>query len=129
QVGICLMPFDWTEYARLAEELRARDDEASSRTAISRAYYSVYHQARSYILDEGLPLSKYDSSHKADWNRYRDLGGSCRAVGITGDRLHDNRTQADYDNKIRNVRQLVDETFRMAANILVYLEQCKTSRR
>ena len=52
------MPFDWTEYARLAEELGTRADEASLRTAISRAYYSVYHQARDYLLGEGIPLSK-----------------------------------------------------------------------
>ena len=48
------MPFDWTEYARLAEELGTRPDEASLRTAISRAYYSVYHQARDYLLAEGI---------------------------------------------------------------------------
>ena len=29
------MAFDWNDYARLAEELRTRKDEASLRTAIS----------------------------------------------------------------------------------------------
>ena len=122
------MPFDWTEYARLAEELRARGDEASARTAISRAYYSVYHQARNYLLAEGFPLSRSDSSHKVVWNRYKDLGGSCRAVGVNGDRLNDNRTQADYESQISDVNRLVEETFRIADNVLVYLEQCKSSR-
>src|SRR5438552_14010258 len=51
------MAFDWNDYARLAEELPTRKDEASLRTAISRFYYSVYHQARDYLLDKGVPLS------------------------------------------------------------------------
>jgi len=122
------MPFDWTEYARLAEELGTRADEASLRTAISRTYYSVYHQARDYLLAEGIPLSKSDSSHKVVWNGYKGIGGSCRAVGVNGDRLNDNRTRADYENEVRNIASLVEETFRMAQNILVYLEQCKSSR-
>jgi hypothetical protein len=39
------MPFDWNDFLTLAEELAARDDQASKRTAISRAYYSVFHAA------------------------------------------------------------------------------------
>ena len=123
------MPFDWTEYARLAGELRTRGDEASLRTAISRAYYSVYHQARDYLLAEGIQLSKYDSSHKVVWNGYTRIGGtSCRAVGLNGERLNDNRTRADYDDEVRNIESLVEETLSVAEKILVYLEQCKRSR-
>lgn len=122
------MPFDWSDYARLAEELKTRGDEASLRTAISRAYYSVYHQARDYLLAQGIQLSRTDSSHKVVWNGYKVLGGSCRAVGVNGERLNDNRTQADYDNEVRNIERLVEETFRTAEYILVYLEQCKSSR-
>lgn len=123
------MPFDWTEYTRLAEELRTRGDEASLRSAISRAYYSVYHQARDYLLAEGIQLSKTDSSHKVVWNRYKGIGGaSCRAVGLNGERLNDNRTQADYETELRNVESLVEETFKVAQFVLVYLDQCKSSR-
>jgi uncharacterized protein (UPF0332 family) len=123
------MPFDWTEYARLAEELRTGGDEASLRTAISRMYYSVFHQARDYLLSEGIQLSRADSSHKVVWNGYKNLGGSCRAVGLNGERLNDNRTRADYENPLKSIEKLVEETFRMAENIRVYLEQCKSSRR
>ena len=123
------MPFDWTEYGRLAEDLRTRGDEASLRSAVSRAYYSVYHQARNYLLAEGIELSKTDSSHKVVWNRYKGIGGtSCRAVGVNGERLNDNRTQADYENELRNIESLVEETFEIAQFVLVYLEQCKSSR-
>ena len=122
------MSFDWNEYAALAEELSKRDNEASLRTAISRIYYSTYHAARDYLLEEGIPLSTSDSSHKIVWNGYKDMGGSCRSVGVNGDRLCDNRKKADYDRAVDDINQLVKESFMMARNILVYLEQCKASR-
>lgn len=123
------MRFDWNEYATLAEELSKRDNEASLRTAISRIYYSTYHEARDYLLAEGIQLSTMsDSSHKIVWNEYRNLGGSCRSVGVNGQRLFDNRKKADYDSEVENISQLVKESFIMARYILVYLEQCKASR-
>jgi uncharacterized protein (UPF0332 family) len=122
------MPFDWKEYATLAEELRARDDEASLRTAISRIYYSTYHNAKDYLEEEGIPLSIADSSHKVVWNGYKNFGGSCRAVGINGDRLFDNRKKADYDDEVADIKQLMNESFIIAGNILAYLNQCKASR-
>ncbi len=124
------MSFDWTDYARLAEELRTRHDEASLRSAISRAYYSVFHEARDFLTAEGIHLSKADSSHKAVWNQYENLGGrSCRAVGLNGKRLNDNRTRADYDNPLDRIEHLVEETFKVAQDVRYYLEQCKSSRR
>jgi hypothetical protein len=39
------MPFDWFEYLQLADELGERAEEGALRSAISRAYYYVYHQA------------------------------------------------------------------------------------
>jgi len=119
------MPFDWSDYARLAEELRAREDEASLRTAISRLYYSVYHRARDYLLDQGIPLSTTDSSHKVVWKTYLRMGGSCGAVGRSGERIHDNRRKADYDKSVSDINQLVGATFIFARNALTYLEQCQ----
>ena len=122
------MLFDWNEYATLAEELSKRDNEASLRTAISRIYYSTYHEAKAYLLDEGVPLSTSDSSHKIVWNGYKNMGRSCRSVGMNGERLFDNRKKADYDDEVENISRLVEESFILARNILVYLEQCKASR-
>jgi uncharacterized protein (UPF0332 family) len=122
------MHFDWTEYARLSEELSKRDDEASQRTAISRLYYSIYHQARDYLREEGIPLSTGDSSHKIVWNGYRNMGKSCKAVGVNGDRMHDYRRKADYEGEVQDLVELVQSSFIIARNILAYLEQCKRSR-
>ena len=122
------MPFDWTEYSKLAEELRKQDNEASLRTAISRIYYSIYHEARNYLKNEGIPLSTSDSSHKVVWNGYKEMGKTCRSVGINGERLLDNRRKADYESEIDDISRLVDESFMTSRNILVYLEQCRASR-
>ena|SRR5450432_3037603 len=122
------MGFDWNEYVTLAEELSTRDDEASLRTAISRVYYSIYHQARDFLLAEGISLSTNDSSHKVVWNEYKGRGKSCRPVGMDGDCLHDNRKKADYDKELDNINQLVQDTFLVAKNMREYLRQCKASR-
>jgi len=119
------MPFDWNDYARLADELSKREDEASLRTAISRLYYSVYHQARDYLLVKNVPLSTTDSSHKVVWKTYLRMGGSCGAVGRSGERIQDNRRTADYDTNVSDIRQLVRSTFALSRNLLTYLEQCQ----
>ena len=123
------MAFDWNDYARLAEELPTRKDDASLRTAISRFYHSVYHQARDYLLDKGVPLSTTNSSHKIVWKEYQRMGGSCRAVGINGDRMHKNRRVADYERSITDINHLVDATFDIGRNLLAYLEQCQKRER
>jgi len=43
------MTFDWTEYLKLANELAKRNDEASLRSSISRAYYGVFCIARNIL--------------------------------------------------------------------------------
>ena len=58
-------PFSWSEYLRLAQDLGKRSDEASLRSAISRAYYYVYHlgldRARSnnFTFSEGGCMYSY----------------------------------------------------------------------
>jgi uncharacterized protein (UPF0332 family) len=50
------MPFDWNDYLTIAKEFKTRTDgqtpsnlnEAMQRTAVSRAYYSMFHLALEY---------------------------------------------------------------------------------
>ena len=43
------MPFDWTDYITFSEDLlNSRSDEASLRSAISRAYYGAFGKIRPY---------------------------------------------------------------------------------
>ena len=53
------MPFDWSEFLTLADELGKRADEASLRSALSRAYYYVYHLALRRAQDNNFGASGY----------------------------------------------------------------------
>jgi hypothetical protein len=91
-------PFDWSEYLRLAEELAARQDEASIRSALSRAYYYVYHLALERAQDNGFTtLPGEGGSHKQLWRNY---SGSpvpeCQTLAEIAARLKEKRERADY---------------------------------
>jgi hypothetical protein len=46
------LAFDWREFLDLARELSDRTDEASQRTAISRAYFAALGAARGMLSSE-----------------------------------------------------------------------------
>lgn len=117
------MSFDWNKFRELAEELRQRDDEAAQRTAISRIYYAVYWRARNLLQDEGFVFRHYDSSHRQIWEAYNNKGLTYRAISVSGSKLHQSRVQADYFAEIKNVKTLVQESFKLAENISNYLQQ------
>ena len=94
------MPFDWLEYLRLAQALALKGDEASKRTAISRAYYFVYHLANDRAVancgarPQGIP------THAWCWERFINTpDAACNALGHAGDRLKRLRNVADYDGR------------------------------
>jgi hypothetical protein len=92
------MPFDWSRYLTLAEELvRRGNDDACLRSGISRAYYAVFGRARELLRDEGVELPGREV-HSAVWLTY--LGAPYRQrrnIGIIGDRLRRLRMRADYE--------------------------------
>lgn len=105
------MPFDWNEFLTLAEVLAASDDEASKRTALSRAYYCVFNLA--FARAEKTVGSKpWDvPNHKWCWDQYvstPDL--NCKRLGNSGERLKRIRVKADY--KAAEIRRLDDEVQR-----------------
>jgi hypothetical protein len=93
------MPFDWNDFLTLASVLAPQPNEASKRTAISRAYYCVfnlaYARAESKVggRPQGVP------SHSWCWDQYkRTPDAACAQLGNTGDRLKRMRTLADYNS-------------------------------
>jgi uncharacterized protein (UPF0332 family) len=92
------MPFEWPEFLTLAEGLSKRNDEAALRTAVSRAYYYVYHLGRQRILDNGFHFNKGADTHKQVWEKFAaDVDFRCRKLNSLAKMLHDKRKQADYD--------------------------------
>jgi hypothetical protein len=94
------MPFDWSEYLQLAEELGRRPDEGSLRSAISRAYYYVYHLALDRAeANRFKPLSG-ESTHTQLWRCYSDSPEpECMRLGQLALRLKERRERADYKSR------------------------------
>jgi hypothetical protein len=92
------MAFDWNEFLSLAEELAQNDDEASHRTAISRAYYAIFNLACDRAKRNCGPMPQgVGGSHVWCWLQY-DRGADPDSVRLAeaGRRLKDRRVSADY---------------------------------
>jgi hypothetical protein len=82
---------------RLAEELAARPDEASQRTAISRAYYFVFNLAFARAESTAGHCPVNEGRHAWCWNKYMQSPDSdCKQLGSDGDRMKRRRADADY---------------------------------
>ena len=94
------MSFDWTGYLDLARELAsATGQEARLRTAISRAYYAAFHQARIHLEREGVAMHHNGSDHGRVKRAFRDNPDPTRGwIGATLERLLEDRNQSDYDD-------------------------------
>lgn len=93
------MPFDWTDFLILAEKLLQSDGEAEQRSAISRAYYSIFNVAFQRAMDNNCRLDADASGglHKKCWGYYRKGPDSlCVQLGIDGSRFSEQRVRADY---------------------------------
>ena len=107
------MPFDWNVYLSLACRLANDNDylknyeQAVLRTAISRAYYSVFCQAK-----EKKNITVKDKVHKYVIDAYKNsTNKNEQLIGKELEALRRNRVDADYyKNKnftVNNVRLLV----------------------
>src|ERR1035438_5350260 len=93
-------PFDWGEYLRLATELSQYSDEASHRTSISRAYYSIFHAATIQARRNGYAAR----SHQKLWALYqRDPDRNCRKLSVLGNAMKVAREEADYVTTVPDV--------------------------
>lgn len=96
------MGFDWLQFLALAKELAERDDEASARSAISRAYYAAFHWARDYVVRHlAAQVPKYEA-HEAVWSTLMQPGRTREelAAGAGGKKARGWRNQADYDPQL-----------------------------
>ncbi len=120
------MSFDWADFLTLADAL-LRDpnlpgpEEASLRSAISRAYYAAFCSARNFALDkENFVPQGTAKDHKrlgAHFQKARDR--THRKIATELSRLRDNRNKADYDDVLvgRPV-SLAQSSVAVARNVL-----------
>jgi hypothetical protein len=102
-------PFDWSQYLRLAQELGGRpDNEASLRSAISRAYYYVYHLALERAEANAYRPRPGEAKHAQLW---RVFSGSpepdCQRLAVIAARLKEKRERADYENHFARIDEEV----------------------
>jgi uncharacterized protein (UPF0332 family) len=105
--------FDWMDYLKLAESLitdtniPAGLEEAKLRSMVSRAYYAVYHKART-LLEKYFAVQISREHSQSDVIKEYKEGGDIRCIDV-GDRLNTlfkTRKTADYENKMYiNIRQ------------------------
>jgi hypothetical protein len=91
--------FDWSEYFRLADELGARADAASLRTAISRAYYYVYHLALTRAEANDFRALSGEGLHTQLWRVFSTSPEpGCQRLAAIAVRLKEKRERADYQS-------------------------------
>lgn len=99
------MSFDWFDFLALADALSRNPtspgpEEASLRSAISRAYYAAYCSVRNFADARGeILLRGKASDHWLVINHFRRSPDASRQkIGNQLDRLRRRRNKADYDD-------------------------------
>ncbi len=131
------MRFDWSEYFNLAQELAAisgdlANNDAKFRSAISRAYYSVFCLARNYLRDveKDSRLSR-NQNHNINEHQYvaeefifhKSKAKRMIQVGENLSRLRELRNKADYADTIFNLSKDLQTALKLAQNIMSVLRE------
>jgi uncharacterized protein (UPF0332 family) len=114
---------DPRDFLVLAQQLAAASTEAAWRTAVSRAYYAVFHIARQLLEDLGFRVPLADRAHAYLWLRLSNSGepNVVQAGQILND-LRRDRNWADYDFR-RYFSQKASQNLTLrAAKIIPVLE-------
>lgn len=124
------MSFDWREYFALAQELSGQagvtsaGTEARLRSALSRAYYAAFCQARNHLRDregERLPEAQV---HTYVRDRFRDSADAARQqIGHHLNRLRIDRNKADYNDMVPGLDKMVVLDMEMAQQVLIQLSR------
>lgn len=117
------MNFSWHDFLNLAKSLSERKDEASDRSAISRAYYAAFCTARDSLLTNNCPLSKGSEVH----GQVQDVLGKakdfdCQKIAQDLGRLRLDRNKADYDIDFPDLDDARNKALFRAAKIIERIE-------
>jgi uncharacterized protein (UPF0332 family) len=115
--------FNWIMYLQLAKDLIKRTDEASQRSAVSRAYYAAFCSARNRLRDrEGATIPKTSAAHSAVWDEFQSSAEiRRRQIGQLGHRLKRARAKVDYDDNVPGLSQLAEDAMEEADKLISIL--------
>jgi uncharacterized protein (UPF0332 family) len=98
------MPFEWSDFLTLAEDLANRGDEASLRSALSRAYYYVYHLALNRAERNQFKAQSGEGTHTQLWRLYRlNPDPDCKKLAEIAARIKEKRERADYNSSYARI--------------------------
>lgn len=114
--------FDWLEYFDLARNLARQDNEASQRSAVSRAYYAIFCSARNRLRWEGESIPRTGEAHRIVWDQFeKNAEKMRRKIAQDGKRLKHKRAKVDYDDEVMNLGYLVQDAMKTADNLILRL--------
>ena len=120
------MSFDWTQYLFLARELTkgstsSSNHEAKLRSAISRAYYAAFCNARNFLRDDRKEV--IPSTGVAHGIVKDIFGGSTDKIELEIeadlDRLRIDRNKADYDDDVLGLVSISEYALKLCQNIFL----------
>jgi uncharacterized protein (UPF0332 family) len=113
-------PFNWNEYLNLANLLSANGDEASQRTATSRAYYAAFHAATLHAKHNGYT----ERSHGRLWKMYSsDSDLNARRISALGNQMKKAREDADYIAAVPRISDILTQQLANANTFVALLAQ------
>ena len=113
-------PFNWNEYINLATTLSGNPDEASHRTAISRAYHAAFHAATIHAQANGYA----ERSHGRLWKMYSaDADINARRISAIGNLMKKAREDADYVTVVPRVSDTMTQQLTDAGDFMGVLAQ------
>ena len=115
------------EFQKLADSLAKGTGAAELRTAISRAYYAVYHVSVELLGEMSFQIHKNATGHREVLDHLSNSGDAevQRASVQLGD-LQGKRNRADYDLDVPDVENpnTARLTVTLAATLIHTLERC-----
>ncbi len=121
------MSFDWLEYLQLAEELLAKstilpNDESKIRSAVSRAYYAAFNQAKLFLeTKDRLTIPHYNVHQYVIYQLKNSSDTRRKKIGNRLFVLRDYRNQADYNQNIVFTINTCEESLTLARRIIQVL--------
>jgi uncharacterized protein (UPF0332 family) len=130
------MRFNWYKYFELAEKLLMNEDEASYRSSISRAYYSLFNYLCGLVSD--LPrrdkhqeLITFLKEKEDEWNGRlaNDFAGvsddDIRFIGDELKYLRNMRNKSDYDALPNITKVEAEEVYQKVKGIFEIIEEAQ----
>lgn len=120
------MTFDWNEYLTLAQFLQQLsttdvNQEASHRSAFSRAYFAAFCHARNYARDRhGLKLTYTGDDHSLVMRHFRFR--KAKGVAIKLDMLRKWRNECDYADSLSDLSVTLGSAITEAQKVITILK-------